>query len=122
MYSKLFTHLLAYVLFIHVLLKVAPYCLALTPFAFNYSLPDSLAEIFLPQISKYSISQQSGIQMTTRFVAMATRKQVKNKLLIHKLHGENFCFDVFVFNWQGRHFNNFFKKSIHRAQSNLKFV
>ena len=52
--------------------KVAPYCLALPSLAFNYSLPDSVAEKLLLQTSKSFISQQSGIQMTSIFVAMTT--------------------------------------------------
>ena len=63
-----------------IFLKVVPYCLALPSFAFNYSLSDSVAEKLLLQTSKSSISQQSGIQMTSRFVAMAMQKQVKNRL------------------------------------------
>ena len=60
--------------------KVAPYCLAFPSFAFNYGLPDSVAEKLLLQTSKSSISQQSGIQMTSRFVAMETREEDKNRL------------------------------------------
>ena len=50
--------------------------LALPSLAFNYSLPDSVAEKLLLQTSKSFISQQSGIQMTSIFIAMATRKEV----------------------------------------------
>ena len=30
-----------------------------------------------------------------------------------------FVFDVFLLNWQEKHFNNFFKKSVHGVQSYL---
>ena len=58
-------------------MRVAWYCLAHPFFACHYSLPDSGAENLLLQTSKSSISQQSGIQMTSISVAMATRKEVK---------------------------------------------
>ena len=51
-------------------LKVAPYCLSLTSFDFNYSLLDSVTEKLLLQTSKSSISRQSGAQMKSTFVAV----------------------------------------------------
>ena len=57
--------------------EVAPYCLALPSFAFDCSFPDSFAEKLLLLTSKSSISQQSGIQMTSRFALMATPKRGK---------------------------------------------
>ena len=56
--------------------KVAPYCLALQSLAFDYSSPDSVAEKLLLQTSKSFRRQQSGIQVTAIFIAMATRKEV----------------------------------------------
>ena len=53
-------------------IKVAPYCLALPSLASNYSLPDSASEKLSLQTSRSFIGQQSGIQMTSIFVAMTT--------------------------------------------------
>ena len=57
------------------LINVAPYCLALESFAFNYSFPDSAAKNLLLKTNKY------GIQITSRFFVMAKRKEIKNRLI-----------------------------------------
>ena len=61
-------------------IKVAPYCLVLPSLAFNYSLPDSVTEKLLLQTSKSFISQQSSLKMRSIFVAIATQKEVKNRV------------------------------------------
>ena len=80
-------------------IKVAPYCLALLSFAFNYSLSDSVTENRLLQTSKSFISQQSGIPNDVKIRCHGNANTGQNlagldhlRRFTFKLLSEFFCF------------------------------